>query len=129
MMARSVTGSRTSPERNRPSRHQARQCLYLAQWGAKVLDFGVAQIAFAKEDLTHPGLLMGTLRYMSPEQARGRVDQRSDMFSAAAVFYELVAYHPPASFEDPMAVLTELHLQRHAHRFRPTRQFPRISER
>jgi serine/threonine-protein kinase len=91
---------------------------------AKVLDFGVAQIASAKEDLTHPGLLMGTLRYMSPEQARGRVDQRSDMFSAAAVFYELVAYHPPLSFDDPMAVLTELHSTASPSRFRPDTAIP-----
>jgi predicted Ser/Thr protein kinase len=91
---------------------------------AKILDFGVAQIASAKEDLTHPGLLMGTLRYMSPEQARGKVDQRSDMFSAAAVFYELVAYRPPLSFDDPMAVLAELHSTASPSRFRPDPAIP-----
>src|SRR4030095_16311484 len=91
---------------------------------AKVLDFGVAQIASAKEDLTQPGLLMGTLRYMSPEQARGRVDQRSDMFSAGAVFYELIAYHPPLSFDDPMAALAELHSAASPSRFRPDSAIP-----
>jgi len=91
---------------------------------AKVLDFGVARIASANEDLTHTGLLMGTLRYMSPEQARGRVDQRSDMFSAAAVFYELLAYHPPLSFDDPMAILEELRSTESPSRFRPDPAIP-----
>src|SRR4030095_6312457 len=91
---------------------------------AKVFDFGVAQIASAKEDLTQAGLLMGTLRYMSPEQARGRVDQRSDMFSAGAVVYELIAYHPPLSFDDPMAALAELHSAASPSRFRPDSAIP-----
>ncbi len=91
---------------------------------AKVLDFGVARIASASEDLTHTGLLMGTLRYMSPEQARGRVDHRSDMFSAAAVFYELLAYHPPLSFDDPMAILEELRSTEPPSRFRPDPAIP-----
>ena len=91
---------------------------------AKVLDFGVARIASAKDDLTQTGLLMGTLRYMSPEQARGRVDQRSDMFSVGTVFYELIAYHPPLSFDDPMAVLEELHSTTPPSRFRPDPAIP-----
>ena len=91
---------------------------------AKVLDFGVARIASAKDDLTQTGLLMGTLRYMSPEQARGLVDQRSDMFSVGTVFYELIAYHPPLSFDDPMAVLEELHSTTPPSRFRPDPSIP-----
>src|SRR5262244_2835425 len=53
---------------------------------AKVLDFGLARIASAEEDFTRTGPLIGTLRYIAPEQARGRVDHRSDMFAAASVF-------------------------------------------
>src|SRR5688572_4187523 len=91
---------------------------------AKVLDFGVARITSANDDLTQTGLLMGTLRYMPPEQARGQVDQRSDMFSAGTVFYELIAYHPPLSFDDPMAVLEELHSTASPSLFRPDPAIP-----
>src|SRR5262245_14847867 len=57
----------------------------------KILDFGIAQMA-TKEGggLTRTGLIMGTLRYISPEQLRGRADHRSDMFSLGSVFYELL---------------------------------------
>ena len=67
---------------------------------AKVLDFGVAKIATRSEadtagpsaagNLTGPGLAVGTIAYMSPEQARGdELDARSDLFSLAAVLYEM----------------------------------------
>jgi adenylate cyclase len=66
----------------------------------KVLDFGLARLARASEGLsetaTRPGLLIGTARYMSPEQARGdTVDAPSDIFSMGVLFYELVTgAHP-----------------------------------
>src|SRR5262249_32129150 len=54
----------------------------------KILDFGVAQIANSDRGLTRTGLIMGTLRYIAPEQVRGKADYRSDIFSVGAVFYE-----------------------------------------
>ena len=70
----------------------------------KILDFGVAKMAThsataatnAESDTvtsaTEPGLVMGTVAYMSPEQVRGRtVDHRSDIFSFGLILYELVA--------------------------------------
>ncbi len=60
---------------------------------AKIVDFGIAQMA-GQSGVTRTGLVMGTLRYISPEQADGHADSRSDMFSVAAVFYELLAYRP-----------------------------------
>jgi serine/threonine-protein kinase len=72
---------------------------------AKVLDFGLAKLTeqamrpptaeFARVT-TQPGLVMGTVRYMSPEQARGlEVDGRSDLFSLGVLMYELLTGHAP----------------------------------
>jgi serine/threonine protein kinase len=55
---------------------------------AKILDFGVARLG---EGLTLTGRVVGTPHYMSPEQIRAdRVDGRSDLFSTALIFYEMV---------------------------------------
>ncbi|HEY7330058.1 MAG TPA: protein kinase [Gemmataceae bacterium] len=79
----------------------------------KVLDFGLAKIehreprASRTDTLTtNPGVVMGTVRYMSPEQALGRdVDQRSDIFSLGVVLYELAAGHPPFLGDTPSAII------------------------
>jgi hypothetical protein len=71
----------------------------------KVLDFGIARVVTTDSGLTSTGHILGTLRYMSPEQARGRVDHRSDIFSAGAVFYELLTYRRAFDADDPMELL------------------------
>jgi tetratricopeptide (TPR) repeat protein len=68
----------------------------------KILDFGIAKLAPPRDvgvlgqaatlvEATEPGMMLGTLGYMSPEQVRGAaVDQRSDIFSFGAVLFEMV---------------------------------------
>jgi len=73
----------------------------------KVVDFGLAKLSDRQTFIqdtgasftaveTNPGILMGTVTYMSPEQARGlAMDGRTDLFSLGVVFYEMLAGRPP----------------------------------
>lgn len=74
----------------------------------KVLDFGIAKLTqrtmtAGSSEMgllplvnTEPGMIMGTPKYMSPEQVRALdVDERTDIFSLGAVFYEILAGKPP----------------------------------
>jgi len=62
----------------------------------KVADFGVARAESNVDQTLVPGTLKGTVRYMSPEQARGGtdIDRRSDIFALGLVLYECVALRP-----------------------------------
>jgi eukaryotic-like serine/threonine-protein kinase len=67
-----------------------------AMW--KVLDFGISKWATGNSTITKLGGVVGTPRYMSPEQARGEeVDHRSDIYSLGAVLYRSVTGLPPYS--------------------------------
>jgi len=92
-----------------------------ARGQVKVLDFGLAkltepatpvidsQTSTLVRDSTESGMVMGTLRYMSPEQARGlKVDQRTDIFSLGVTLYEMIAGRRPfegATMSDVIAAL------------------------
>jgi eukaryotic-like serine/threonine-protein kinase len=72
---------------------------------AKILDFGLAKPA-GTATLTKMGSTMGTVAYMSPEQARGgAVDHRTDIWSLGVVLYEAIAGRPPFRGEYESAVL------------------------
>jgi len=74
----------------------------------KVLDFGIAQIQTNTVGLTRTGLIMGTLKYIAPEQVRGIANHRSDIFSVGSVSYELLSSRPAFAGADPMQILEQL---------------------
>jgi serine/threonine protein kinase/tetratricopeptide (TPR) repeat protein len=74
--------------------------IFLTRHGVKLLDFGLARdvrpASVDNTSVTQAGIVMGTPRYMAPEQLRGGItDPRTDLFAAAAVIYEMVAGRPP----------------------------------
>ncbi|MCA1602213.1 MAG: serine/threonine protein kinase, partial [Acidobacteria bacterium] len=89
----------------------------------KILDFGLAKLTQTdgsqpQTDIptrrvdTDPGVVMGTVGYMSPEQVRGRaVDHRSDIFSFGAILYEMLsgrrAFHGESAADTMSAILKE----------------------
>ncbi|WP_225860454.1 protein kinase domain-containing protein [Streptomyces triticiradicis] len=80
---------------------------------AKVMDFGIARLlSESATRLTATGVLIGTPSYLSPEQAEGKeADERSDIYSAGCVLYELLTGRPPFRGDSATAVLLQ-HLQR-----------------
>jgi serine/threonine protein kinase len=75
-----------------------------------VTDFGLAQFQ-ADAGLTQSGDLLGTLRYMSPEQAGGRrvlLDHRTDVYSLGATLYELLTLRPPFGGGDRQTLLHQI---------------------
>jgi tetratricopeptide (TPR) repeat protein/TolB-like protein/predicted Ser/Thr protein kinase len=71
----------------------------------KIMDFGLAKLKGVTK-LTKTGSTLGTLQYMSPEQAQGiEVDQRSDIFSFGVVLYEMITRQLPFSGEHEAAII------------------------
>ncbi|NLF35244.1 MAG: Stk1 family PASTA domain-containing Ser/Thr kinase, partial [Clostridiales bacterium] len=78
--------------------------MVLRDGSVKVADFGIARLASAAQStLTQEAL--GSVHYISPEQARGsRVDTRSDLYSAGVVLYEMLTGRLPFEGESPVSV-------------------------
>jgi eukaryotic-like serine/threonine-protein kinase len=85
----------------------------------KVLDFGLAKLqpdpfgvdvtAVATTNLSISGKIVGTVAYMSPEQAEGRpIDDRSDLFSFGVLLYEMFTGSRPFSGETPVSVISSI---------------------
>src|SRR2546428_6266698 len=95
--------------------------IYITKEGrVKILDFGIAKLSPTGGDAgpkfqmaaTEPGIVLGTVGYMSPEQVRGEtVDRRSDIFAFGAILYEMLtgsrAFKRDSSIETLSAILKE----------------------
>src|SRR5688572_27731739 len=83
---------------------------------AVLADFGIALAVkeAGGNRLTETGLSLGTPQYMSPEQATGdrALDRRSDIYSLAAVFYEMIAGEPPVTGATAQAMIAKLLTER-----------------
>jgi serine/threonine protein kinase len=77
----------------------------------KLADFGLAKRLHDTQDLSGSGDIIGTPRYMSPEQALavpGEIDHRTDVYSLGAVLYEMLAGCPPVDGPNALTILRQL---------------------
>ena len=86
--------------------------IFLHEGQPIILDFGIAlALATAGADrLTHPGSFLGTLAYMSPEQAAGDrdLDARADVYALGSVLYEMLAGDPPFTGSNVQSVIAKI---------------------
>lgn len=78
----------------------------------KLVDFGIAKVmgGGSEHDLTRTGVVFGTPKYMSPEQATGgKVDARSDLYTVGLILFEMLTGKPPFD-SDEAAVLLRMHI-------------------
>ena len=80
------------------------------QDSVKVLDFGLVKSFLRESDpneseITNPGMLLGSPRYMAPEQLRNQADPRSDVYALGAVLYEMLLGQPVFAAKDSIDVM------------------------
>lgn len=80
---------------------------------AKILDFGIAKVVTSHAEtatrITGAGATVGTVAYMSPEQARGEeVDERADVWALGVLLYEMLSGHLPFRGEHAAAVMSSV---------------------
>ena len=77
----------------------------LSPGGVKVADFGIAKAALDADDLTQTNLMLGTARYLAPEQVEGRpLDARSDVYALGVVLYEMLCGRAPFDADSDLAL-------------------------
>ena len=97
--------------------------MILKQRLVKVMDFGIAKMASASK--TQSSMIVGTPRYMSPEQATGKdVDGRSDVFSLGVVLFELLSGERPFDAENMPALVMRIAKAPHAPLMKYRRDLP-----
>ena len=72
-----------------------------------VTDFGLAK-ALEQDDISGSGELVGTIRYMAPEQISGATDTRSDLYSLGLTLYELVCFCPAFQARSPRELVAQI---------------------
>jgi eukaryotic-like serine/threonine-protein kinase len=88
--------------------------IFLTEHGPKLLDFGLARqiedaAAETRPGLTSAGAILGTPRYMAPEQWRGEpADARTDVFALGCIFYQLLAGRPPFEADSMIAAMNKI---------------------
>lgn len=99
--------------------------LVTADGRAKVTDFGIAR-AVSAATVTHTGDIIGSVHYLSPEQAKGvQTNEQSDLYSLGIILYELLTGKVPYDGETPIAIALK-HLQENP--VPPSSLNPRISQ-
>ena len=93
---------------------------------AKVTDFRIA-VAFAETSLTQTNSMLGSVHYLSPEQARGsKATIQSDIYAMGIMLFEMLTGHIPYDGDSAVTIALQ-HFQNHYHRFwQRTVTFPKL---